>query len=333
VVVGPLAWQHLVAFSRRGGAIAVIGATLAAGAIVAGGIYQPNIPIIQGGSETANLWVDSNGGTCTRQVAGAYVDAQACSTFQAAYTAASCGDTVRVVTGSYGSQTISTGSKTTCNSRIKFTATNGYSLTAFSVSVRAVWIDNATVNTSSGWSFEPGGNLGELSNSDISNTAQGAGGAIFGADNVLITSNSFNGTEVTANGIEIYDDPAGSTPDNWVVSNNSFTGYHFTAADPHSQALYLGYSTNGLVEGNTFNNNGDTSHIFVTWFGNLASSPSSDPHDICIRGNTFTNQVNGLSADVNFRAELNAATDNISVDPDQSTDNGLDDSTGHVRNC
>jgi hypothetical protein len=50
----------------------------------------------------ANLWVDTNGGTCTRQAtAGAYVDAQACGSLNAAYAAASPGDLVLVKPGTY----------------------------------------------------------------------------------------------------------------------------------------------------------------------------------------------------------------------------------------
>jgi hypothetical protein len=57
----------------------------------------------------ANLWVDTNGGTCTRQATpGAYVDAQACSSLPAAYTAATAGDIVLVKCGSYGDQNFTT---------------------------------------------------------------------------------------------------------------------------------------------------------------------------------------------------------------------------------
>ena len=54
---------------------------------------------------TANLWVSSAGGSCTRQAAsGSFVvAAQACSSFAAAYGAASSGDTVGV-TGRLGPQ-------------------------------------------------------------------------------------------------------------------------------------------------------------------------------------------------------------------------------------
>src|SRR5581483_9018250 len=61
---------------------------------------------------TANLWVDTNGGTCTRQsAAGAYNDAQACSSMSAAFSAASAGDKVVIKCGSYGSQTLSGSAK------------------------------------------------------------------------------------------------------------------------------------------------------------------------------------------------------------------------------
>ena len=55
-----------------------------------------------GGSGTANLWVDTTGGSCARQATpGAYSDAQACS-WNAAYQAAQTGDLILVRGGSYG---------------------------------------------------------------------------------------------------------------------------------------------------------------------------------------------------------------------------------------
>jgi chitodextrinase len=53
----------------------------------------------------ANLWIDTNGGSCTRQAtAGSYSDAQACASFAAAYGAAASADLVRIRAGSYGAQ-------------------------------------------------------------------------------------------------------------------------------------------------------------------------------------------------------------------------------------
>jgi hypothetical protein len=61
---------------------------------------------------TANLWVDTNGGSCTRQtVAGNYVDGQACAGVSAAYRAAAAGDTITVTAGSYGHQVVPAGTK------------------------------------------------------------------------------------------------------------------------------------------------------------------------------------------------------------------------------
>ena len=60
-----------------------------------------------GGSGTANLWVDTSGGTCTRTASpAAYADSAACASFNAAYQAAQPGDTVLIKGGSYGAQTI-----------------------------------------------------------------------------------------------------------------------------------------------------------------------------------------------------------------------------------
>ena len=66
----------------------------------------------QAASGPANLWIDTNGGTCTRQATPvAYADAQACSGIVAALSAAAAGDTVRIRPGSYGSATITQAKK------------------------------------------------------------------------------------------------------------------------------------------------------------------------------------------------------------------------------
>jgi hypothetical protein len=58
-------------------------------------------------AQSANLWIDANGGTCTRQsTAAGYSDAAACASIQAAVSACVPGDTIRMKAGSYGSQTV-----------------------------------------------------------------------------------------------------------------------------------------------------------------------------------------------------------------------------------
>lgn len=86
----------------------VVTTVLVGGAALGTVISQGTTPA---GPGTANLWVDTNGGTCTRQATAAtYVDAAACSSFNVAYQAAASGDTVRVKAGGYGSQTITVAS-------------------------------------------------------------------------------------------------------------------------------------------------------------------------------------------------------------------------------
>jgi hypothetical protein len=82
------------------------GVLVVAGVLIGGGSY-----VIGDGGATANLWVDTTGGTCTRSASpAAYSDAAACATFDAAYDAASGGDSVMVKAGSYDPQGI-TGTK------------------------------------------------------------------------------------------------------------------------------------------------------------------------------------------------------------------------------
>lgn len=58
-------------------------------------------------AQTAHLWIDTDGGTCTRNSSPAtYNSASACASIQAALAAASNGDTVIMKAGSYGAQTV-----------------------------------------------------------------------------------------------------------------------------------------------------------------------------------------------------------------------------------
>jgi hypothetical protein len=61
---------------------------------------------------TANVWVDTSGGTCGRRATPAsYADARACPSLATAYGVASAGDTILVAAGSYGPQTLRAGTK------------------------------------------------------------------------------------------------------------------------------------------------------------------------------------------------------------------------------
>ncbi len=61
---------------------------------------------------TANVWVNSTGGSCTRSSsAAAYSQAASCGSFAAAYSVANGGDTIRIKAGTYGQQRVG-GTKT-----------------------------------------------------------------------------------------------------------------------------------------------------------------------------------------------------------------------------
>jgi len=136
---------------------------------------------------------------------------------------------------------------------------------------------------------------------------------IYGADDILLQGNTFDGRGIRKDTI-IWDEPAGNAPDGWVIRDNVFRNYYTSDPDDHSQAIYVGYSTDGLIEGNTFTNNGNTSHIFFTWFGNLANPTTSYPRNICVRRNTF-NETAGAYYDINYRAEI-PVTANIRIQRD-----------------
>jgi hypothetical protein len=64
-------------------------------------------------SGSANVWVDTNGGSCARTTLAAYNDATACGSLAAAYSAAVSGDVVGVRDGSYGIQKFAGGYQST----------------------------------------------------------------------------------------------------------------------------------------------------------------------------------------------------------------------------
>jgi hypothetical protein len=98
-----------------------------------------------GGPPVGNIFVDSNGGTCTRSATPvAYVDAAACSDLNAAYVAASGGDLVLVESGTYGVQTIPYVNKGT--SVVSFKPDGGASLTVAGLTVNTSYVTFDGIN-------------------------------------------------------------------------------------------------------------------------------------------------------------------------------------------
>ena len=155
--------------------------------------------------------------------------------------------------------------------------------------------------------FDPGSD----GSSFVGGSAHGFG--IFGADDITIRGSSFDGQGLVKDS-QIWDEPAGQAPDRFRIIGNSFANfYDDRTEDVHSQAIFVGYSTNGLIEANRFTNNGTTSHIFLSWFGGEANPAESYPRNICIRGNTF-GPTHGAFSAVNLRREIPLSS-GISVAP------------------
>lgn len=116
------------------------GRVIAATVVLAGGVTSVVLTTGGGGGgvpeSTAHLWVDTDGGTCTRQsTPGAYNDAAAC-TLANSYTTAQSGDTVGVLSGEYGDWELTGQNKT-----VTFRGEDGAT-----VSGLGVYDNNITVN-------------------------------------------------------------------------------------------------------------------------------------------------------------------------------------------
>ena len=104
----------------------------------------------------------------------------------------------------------------------------------------------------------------------------------------------------------------------WKILDSTFRGAYVIAnPSQHSEAWFIGAGNDdGLIQGNTFDDNGTTGHLFFTWWG---SEPGvNDPRNICVTGNTFTRSHNRFLS-IDMRPELNWKTDNIDIDAHTNT--------------
>lgn len=186
---------------------------------------------------------------------------------------------------------------------------------------------NVTVRNSSLSGFvldiDPGASGFTLSNTDIAN----GGFNVWGADNVTVVDGAFDGAgRVSSN--QMWDTPARNGTTGFLIARNSFSNYRGGDCTVHGEALFIGgYARDGIIDGNTFSNNGCTSHIFFSHFGNAAlagETTSAVPRNICVRGNTFGPRFLNTFVDINFRDEVVAvgpAATGIKVQPGTATTN------------
>ena len=107
---------------------------------------------------TAHLWVDTNGGSCTRSAsAGAYSDAAACGSLNAAYQAAANGDTILVRGGSYGGQII-TEKTAAATPGIRIASTVGETVTYAKVEIKGSFLQLTGPFVTNGLEVDGNGN-------------------------------------------------------------------------------------------------------------------------------------------------------------------------------
>jgi hypothetical protein len=165
-------------------------------------------------AQTANLWIDANGGSCTRQGGAAgYNDAAACGSIQAAVAACAPGDVIRMKAGSYGSQSV-TAAKTAPGCTV--IAEPNTTL-------------NGRLSTSGAWY--------ELQNITGSNAGWQSGG-----NNITCRNCNFSGAQVDWSGVSNV---------SWI--GGSLRNFSCGVGCDHGMGIYNSAS-NLLIEGVTFDN-------------------------------------------------------------------------------
>lgn len=235
-------------------------------------------------AQSANLWIDTNGGSCTRQSnPAAYSDAGACPSMQAAIAACAPGDTIRMKAGTYGSQNI-TAVKTSPGCTVIAEATT----TVGGLTTHGAWYEIQNINspswtiTAAGTNNITGRNINVSGNSGVWWAADGwskvswIGGSLrnFSCSScangmAIFASNSVAGTS-TASGILI----DGVTFDN--IRNTGGNANHF-------EVIRIDGRVNGLtIRNSTFTNNEtSTSILFFTTFR------GTKPENIVLENNFF----------------------------------------------
>lgn len=320
----------------RIGITTAIATAIAIGVLVANGGNGGNPSL-------SNLFVDTNGGSCTRHAtAVAYIDADACSSLDAARDAAQCNDQVEIRSGNYSAQQDLTGPANTCiGTPVVMTVLTGTAnFDVINFGSPGTTLNNITIpadTAACSGSTCPSG----VRQLDIDATCDGCSLTnshirtfnIFGADGVLVEDNFIDARGPNGNwsdsSIEWWDIPAYDGGSNITLRGNDIRDFFTGVAAPndHGECLNIGGWTDGvLIENNTFDSCGNTSLIFFTFFGGSSLDPFNEdplntyPRNVCVRNNTFGDHL-GSVVDIDFRTEIETvgqATSNIRIDPDQT---------------
>jgi hypothetical protein len=231
----------------------------------------PAVPV-NAQKTAANLWIDANGGTCSRQSSpGAYVDAQACASMQAAQTAAQAGDTVIIKNGTYGRQSLSSGQKTSAVSY--FAETSGQVLLTGTLSVGIDHVHITGIISAGGHNTRNSLDIEDPTSTQWTDVLVDGfhGSSLFvSASGVTIQNSEFGDADACTQGstedaTRLWSGPFGNPTSfkflhnvvhDWTESTPQCNGMHVDGFQ-----LYAGAS-NVVFDGNTFYNNA-TSNIMT----------------------------------------------------------------------
>lgn len=231
----------------------------------------------------ANLWIDTSGGSCTRTpgVGAAYADASACASMQAAVAACTPSDTIRMVAGTYGSQSITT-DRTSPGCTI--IAENGTA--AGALTTTGDWVEIRNVDFT-GWTIS---NQSTGQPHDITLRSVDFSGRVFiddCCDNISMIGGSVSGVQDGGNpGAVMVQSNSAAALSDFTFDGVEFTGADCTSSNPGNENHYetiriQGTSSNVTIRNSWFHNNRiNSSEIFM-------SSLSGSPGPIVIEGNYF----------------------------------------------
>ena len=143
-----------------------------------------------------------------------------------------------------------------------------------------------------------------------------------GADNITIEGSTFDGTcRRAANWV--IEEPAGRVPSETTIRGNTVRNYYICAdSDVHTEALFIAYSNGGLIEGEAFEDNGTTAHVFFSYVGANGSLDTGNyARNWCVRSNRFVRSKNPWYS-IRFQPEIPASA-NTNVDPVSNTRRAL----------
>lgn len=232
----------------------------------------------------ANLWVDPDGGSCSRQATlSAHNTQTACSSIQSALTAAQTGDTIMIKAGAYGAQNINV-SKTSAGTIVD--AEPGTTIGDLTTNGANYELRNLS---STGWSLNaPGTHDITLRDVNFSGN-EGIYLNAAGYSNISWIGGSLKNFSCSncAQGMAVYaGDVAGGTSvaSNFLIDGVTFENIKNTGGDGnHFEVIRIDGNVNGFtVKNSTFTNtNASTSTLFFTTFR------GTKPQNITLENNFF----------------------------------------------